>query len=277
MHCRQMRLFRPAALLGALGVVVVLAGAANAQDIPVAPSASLAFTNLRLGFAADTAGIYLWASSTEPKGPKPYQALFNPSDLLTWISDARWFLDQKLASTDTGSSRNSPTLTGLEKAGRAYLLRRKKDSEWTTERFLVLEFKDTTQRPFVVSSDEKLLRQILGSMEDVARRAPPFKPSAEDTAKVDEPAKLKPNQRPPAYPPNARMNNQEGVVVVRFVIGVDGMADMSTARVLVSPGDAFHRSVLATLPKLRFEPARTKGQPVRQTVTMPFDFALFRR
>src|SRR5690349_8612135 len=104
-----MRLIRSAVALAAM-----LAGAAeiSAQRVPVARSTTLWFTNLRLVFSADSEGVYLWASQF-PRG-KTYAAQFNTTEALTWAEDARRFLDGKITSADSGSSRNSAFLKGLE-------------------------------------------------------------------------------------------------------------------------------------------------------------------
>jgi TonB family protein len=153
---------------------------------------------------------------------------------------------------------------------------------WSNDRLLVFESRDPRVSPFMVNADESTARNILDSLEIVARRAPPFRPAALVDANgapvaYDEPARLKPGQRPPAYPPDARLDNQEGLVIVRFVVGPNGKADMKTARVLASAGEQFQRAALAGLRNFEFEPAKSKGSPVPQLVVMPFDFALLRR
>lgn len=269
-----MRAVRPALISLFMGS---FASAAAGQDAIVARSAKLEFGNLHLVFAVDSGGIYLWANSPKAEGPKQYSTLLNPTEALTWVSEARRFLSQTLTNDDSGSMRTSAALHGLEQAGRVYLMRHKVGRDWTNERFLILQFKDSTKRPFVVSANDALLREILDSVEVIGREAPPFDPGIHhDPVKVDKPASLKPRQRPPAYPPSARANDREGVVVLRFVVGTDGKADMKTVSVLVTPGESFHRSVLTTLPKLLFEPATAGGSPVRQMVVMPFTFSLYR-
>lgn len=266
-----------------LALATFVAGAAGSQEVTAPRSSYIKFTNLRILLSPDTSGIYLWASSGEPNGPeKSYSAVFDPAKVTAWVSDARWFLDQKTPNDANGSSLTSAALSGLEDAGRVYLVRRRNGSDWSRERFLIFEPKNPGIEPLIVSGYEPLIREILDSVEVVSRGAPPFKPailrdSSGAEIEFDEPARLKPGQKPPAYPGNYRMNGREGIVIVRFVVGIDGKADMSSARTVASSGASFEKSVLSTLPKLRFEPAKLHGAPVRQLVVMPFDFALYRR
>jgi protein TonB len=65
-------------------------------------------------------------------------------------------------------------------------------------------------------------------------------------------------------------------VILKFIIGVDGKAEMSSARVVFATSDLFLRSVMEALPRMRFHPAEIGGKPVRQLVQMPFAFGLIR-
>jgi protein TonB len=74
----------------------------------------------------------------------------------------------------------------------------------------------------------------------------------------------------PRYPAN--LNGVEGRVLVQFVVGTDGRAEMATFKVLRSTDDAFTAAVRAVIPLLRFTPAEASGKKVRQYVQMPFEF-----
>jgi TonB family protein len=267
--------------LYALGFAGMIAAHADAQSRGVPRAAVFTWTALHMVLAPDSTGIYLFASMIDPNRPdRGYQSSFNPTDALDWVSDARWFLDQKIPDDDTASTRSSAPLVDLESGGRIYFVRRREGKSWTNDRLLVFEPRRGAT-PFMVNADERTARNILDSLEIVVRRAPPFRSDSLVDAngariRYDQPARMKPGQRPPPYPPGARMENEEGVVIVRFVVGTDGKADMNTARVIASAGDLFQRAVLASLRGYKFEPARLNGVPVRQLVVMPFDFALIR-
>ena len=53
---------------------------------------------------------------------------------------------------------------------------------------------------------------------------------------------------------------------VEFVVDARGLPETRTARVVRTNNQAFAESVLSLLPRLRFEPAKLDGVPVRQIV-----------
>jgi TonB family protein len=266
----------------ALAFAFIAAASAGAQKVEVPRGTRLHWPDLQLVFVPDSSGVYLWASSGAPREPRRvYSGAFDPAELRAWISDARSFLDQKLAATDTGEMRTSNAVNALNRGGRVYMIRRRTSTEWSGERFLVMEQGSRGAPPVVANADDRTIHAILDSLELVVRRAPPFKAvrlvdSAGAIIPFDRPARVKPGQPPLQYPPAARLSNNEGVVIARFVIGVDGRVEMNTVRIMASPGEAFHKTVLDKLRELEFEPARFRGAPVPQLVIMPFDFALIR-
>lgn len=261
---------------------MIVATSAAAQKISVPQATSIHWPDLQVVFSPDSGGVCMWASSGAPMTPhKVYSAAFNPAETMTWISDAKWFLDQKLADTDTGSTRSSATLRALNRGGRVYIIRRRTSTEWSGERFLVFEQGQGGVAPVVVNADDRTIHAILDSLELATRRAPPFTDvSLRDSTGAmipwDTPAVLKPGQKPPQYPRIARLSNRQGLVLVRFVIGTDGRPEMNSVRIIASAGEPFHKSVLDRLATLEFEPASFQGKPVRQLVIMPFDFGLIR-
>jgi TonB family protein len=91
---------------------------------------------------------------------------------------------------------------------------------------------------------------------------------------VSRPARLLAGSQPPQYPQVLRAAHTEGEVLMRFVVGTDGLVDQTTVQVLRSSHELFTQAVRDVLPDLRFVPASIGGQPVRQRVQMPFVFAL---
>jgi TonB family protein len=79
---------------------------------------------------------------------------------------------------------------------------------------------------------------------------------------------------PPAYPPELRAARIEGRVLVSFVVGTDGRADMSTFKVVRTTHDLFSKAVRDHLPDMIFIPAQIGGHDVKQVVQMPFVFTL---
>src|SRR6185437_1417977 len=83
-----------------------------------------------------------------------------------------------------------------------------------------------------------------------------------------------PTNQAPRYPDVLRKANVEGEVLAQFVVDTNGVADMSTFKVLKSTHDLFTATVEKALPAMRFHPALVGGRPVRQFTQMPFQFSL---
>jgi protein TonB len=78
----------------------------------------------------------------------------------------------------------------------------------------------------------------------------------------------------PDYPREARWKRLEGLVVVRVVIGTDGLIDRSRTRVVRSIPE-LDAAAIAALEQWRFSPAiGHSGQPVRVVIEVPVRFSL---
>ena len=93
---------------------------------------------------------------------------------------------------------------------------------------------------------------------------------------VEKVAMAAPGNTAPRYPDVLRSANQEGTVLVTFVVDTNGRADMSTFRVIESPHDLFTDAVRKHLPSMRYYPAETGGRKVKMWVQQPFSFTLAR-
>lgn len=91
---------------------------------------------------------------------------------------------------------------------------------------------------------------------------------------VDVPARLSPRSPLPRYPEGLRRLALVGSVRAAFVVDSLGRVELPTVRVLEAAHPAFEASVRATLPRMRFEPARIGDRPVRQLVEFPVTFTL---
>jgi protein TonB len=108
--------------------------------------------------------------------------------------------------------------------------------------------------------------------------APPPEPAADSDGVLDlrqvarAPAVLA--QVKPDYPREARWKHLEGLVVVRVVIGTDGLVDRSRTRVVRSIAE-LDAAAIAALEQWRFSPAiGHSGQPVRVVIDVPVRFSL---
>ncbi|HET7456708.1 MAG TPA: TonB family protein [Gemmatimonadaceae bacterium] len=89
---------------------------------------------------------------------------------------------------------------------------------------------------------------------------------------VEVPAALRAGSPVPRYPDALRASRVAGQVVVRFVVDTTGRVEPSSVQVTRSTDPLFTAAVRATLPSLRFTPARARGAKVRQLVELPFEF-----
>ena len=83
-----------------------------------------------------------------------------------------------------------------------------------------------------------------------------------------------PTNQAPRYPDMLRKAHVQGEVLAQFVVDTNGVADMSTFKVLKSSQDLFTATVMSALPNMRFHPALVGGRPVRKVTQMPFQFSL---
>lgn len=93
---------------------------------------------------------------------------------------------------------------------------------------------------------------------------------------VDREVAPAPGNQGPRYPPDLRDNNVEGHVLVQFVVDGNGRAEIHTLKVLKSNHELFTQAVVRAVWGMRFIPAVKDGQPVRQLVQQPFNFAITR-
>jgi TonB family protein len=93
---------------------------------------------------------------------------------------------------------------------------------------------------------------------------------------VEQPVTPAASSPAPRYPDLMRRAKVEGEVLVQFIVGPDGVADVGSFKVLESTHDLFTKAVREALPAMRFNPARVGGKAVRQLVQQPFTFSLAR-
>lgn len=93
---------------------------------------------------------------------------------------------------------------------------------------------------------------------------------------VEKPASMVPGTRTMQYPELLRSAEVEGTVLASFVVGTDGVPDLSTFKVLRSDHELFTNAVKTSLPTARYTPAEVGGRKVKQLVQQPFVFSLAR-
>jgi TonB family protein len=275
---RLNRNFRHALLLA------LLAQPARAQ-VNTIESAWLEWTDLQIAISPDSSGTYLWVHAagkmTGGRGERFFTGQFLPDDIAPWIGRGRAFVTATFSDDDSVSVRS--TLGLVDRAEDAvYIARRKVRGKWTSERILTLE--RAGQEPLIISADEKTLGDILDSLEAVSRRTTlsvdamrrdSLELAAEKMSRATPPRGL-PQNRAPAYPESERGKDNEGVVVLNFMVTAEGKPDMATVKVVHSPSPDFLHAVLEALEKHRFEPARRNGVAVPMRVIQPFAFAMRR-
>lgn len=119
------------------------------------------------------------------------------------------------------------------------------------------------------------VRFEIGQYPSRGRRSIPISIVTQPTWILEKWASSMPGNPHPLYPVNADAKRIPGEVLVSFVVGPDGRAIFSTARVLKGGRYRdFQVAVLEVLPRMRFDPARIAGCPVAQLVQMPFSFTI---
>ncbi|HEU6450942.1 MAG TPA: energy transducer TonB [Gemmatimonadaceae bacterium] len=120
-----------------------------------------------------------------------------------------------------------------------------------------------------------MVRFEIGQYTPRDQRSKPIAIVTHSTWILDNFVSSLPGNPHPRYPVNAERKRIPGGVLVSFVVGPDGRAIFSTARVLKGGRYRdFQVAVLEVLPQMRFDPARIAGCPVAQLVQMPFAFTI---
>jgi protein TonB len=78
---------------------------------------------------------------------------------------------------------------------------------------------------------------------------------------------------PPAYPPASRRSGEQGKVIVRVLIGADGLAKEAELR-QSSGFDRLDRAALETVRKWRYVPGKRAGVPEAMWFNVPINFVL---
>jgi outer membrane biosynthesis protein TonB len=76
------------------------------------------------------------------------------------------------------------------------------------------------------------------------------------------------------YPYRFRQTDTRGEVVMLFIIGTDGRAEMDSVRILSATHPGFVEPTLKGLERMRFRPAALNGVPVRVRATLPVTWVL---
>ncbi len=124
---------------------------------------------------------------------------------------------------------------------------------------------------------------FIAACASTPRVAPVLAPAAEAKARqaaldvyvaqqVTKPVAVEVGSATPHYPDVLRTAKIEGMVLMSFVVDVNGKIDMPSALVLNVTDQRFLPTVIATLPDMRFTPAEIDGRRVRQVVSQPYYF-----
>ncbi len=78
----------------------------------------------------------------------------------------------------------------------------------------------------------------------------------------------------PIYPPAMRSDRIEGEAKISFIIGFDGLPELTSLKVVSATNDEFARSAVTAMAAAAFLPACRNGRPVRIHVVMPVHFRI---
>ena len=103
--------------------------------------------------------------------------------------------------------------------------------------------------------------------------APPSAPPAPPRIQLPDSNADYLNNRPPAYPPMSKRLGEQGKVVVRVFIGLDGTA--SQAEIRTSSGyDRLDQTALKTVQTWKYLPGKVNGEPKAMWFNVPINFVL---
>ena len=270
-----------------LGSLIVGAASANPSRAQSAElhGAWLEWKDLQIAMSPDPTGALIWInigpSMSQTKKPELFYGRFNPPATRTWIHDARLFMNSGLSEDDSAVVRTSPILA-MSNLDQVYVARRKLKGKWTRERFLI--FESPGSKPVLLNGTDEIIGGILDSLENVVEHSPPTDTlAAADSVRLYNPLDTaitppaaKPHNLAPQYPESERVQNHQGMVVLSFVVGLDGKVDLNTIKIVYSRSPEFYAAVRHALPGLRFDPAIVSGTPVPMRIMMPFAFSLRR-
>jgi TonB family protein len=83
------------------------------------------------------------------------------------------------------------------------------------------------------------------------------------------------NDPTPHYTQAARTHQIEGIILMRVLVGVDGL--VKRARILRGLPDGLDEEAIRTVYRMRFRPAMTGGHSIKQWITVPVEFKLSQR
>lgn len=98
-----------------------------------------------------------------------------------------------------------------------------------------------------------------------------------DQLEPDARARLRARAFDVKYPLLLRSAQVEGVVMARFIVGLDGRVDMNSLEIVRSDHALFSDAVTRALAAAEYVPARVDGKSVQQRLEQPFVFALSQR
>lgn len=93
-------------------------------------------------------------------------------------------------------------------------------------------------------------------------------------SQVEFPVMLDRRSPLPRFPQLLKAAGVEGMARLRFVVDTLGHVELETVQVIESTHPAFAVAVQATLPRMRFSPARVGARAVRQLVEFPVQFRI---
>ena len=168
---------------------------------------------------------------------------------------------------------------------------------WSRDLFLMLKADGTIRFDELVAADDSIMRRLEERLAGAAARGafvplpctgcdslaiavrllhaarPPVAPAYFEF-QVEKPVRQRSSLSRPEYPPSLIATRTEGRVLVQFVVGLDGKAEMSTFKVLEATHPAFAEAVRKALPGMSYFPAEIGGRKVRQVVQQPFTFGV---
>lgn len=132
--------------------------------------------------------------------------------------------------------------------------------------------KSDSSRSTSAGDAKRTTNAVLRPGTNAAPNSPPSQPLFD--FQVNKPAVLRPGTKGPLYPAELRAQRVEGSVLAQYVVDTDGSILPGSVKILRADHELFAKSVVDSLPSMRYLAAEVNDKTVRQLVQQRFEFRL---
>lgn len=262
------RWLRATALVGVAAAVTALACVTPSPNHVLGPDGNLPTARVVVGpTSADSGQTYFEYQVENPVSPLRNVAPVYPAELKSQGVTGR-VIAQFVVNTD--GTADVSTFKVLDSDNQQFsdaVLVALSEMRYTSAEIGGRKVKQLVQQPFVFG-----VARNTATGNTIAPARPTLDPDQTFFEfQVEKPVRPL-NNSAPDYPAALRADGVKGRVIAQFVVGIDGLADIRTFKVLESDHELFSAAVREALPNMRFTVAEVGGYKVKQLVQQPFVF-----